>query len=305
MNIKPFIDSLAINCTTETLRAYRQDLERFQAFLQERGLRVNQVKPITITEFINYLSEHKGRTVGGQLQPATVARHLAVLSSYYQFLNANSDETIQNPAAKVRRPKVQNALPRAVEEDVLSTLINGITDPRDKAIILLFLYSGLRLSELRQLNTNTISVRRRTLPNGSVEDIGVGEVIGKGRKRRCFLVGLKAVQAVAEYIALRPPLNDEPALFLSSRRGRLSSRALQQIVDKWCRRLGLDHVHVHQLRHSFATRNVNAGMSSVVLKELMGHSSLTTTQRYFRVKPERLSREYFSVMEFVKSTALS
>jgi site-specific recombinase XerD len=78
----------------------------------------------------------------------------------------------------------------------------------------------------------------------------------------------------------------------------ISTRAIQQVVDKWCRRLAIHHIHPHQLRHSFATHNVNAGMSAAVLQELMGHASLMT-QRYFRVRPDRLAREYNSVMEFV------
>ncbi|MHB1745326.1 MAG: tyrosine-type recombinase/integrase [Acidobacteriaceae bacterium] len=102
------------------------------------------------------------------------------------------------------------------------------------------------------------------------------------------------------YIAAKRMEDDLPSLFLSSRKTRLSSRAIQQIVDKWCDRLGVSHLHVHQFRHSYATRNVNAGMSAAVLQQLMGHASLTTTQRYFTIKPERLSREYFSVMEFVR-----
>lgn len=93
------------------------------------------------------------------------------------------------------------------------------------------------------------------------------------------------------------------ALFLSQRRQRISGRAIQETVDKWCTKLGLEHIHVHQLRHSFATRNVNAGMSSTSLRELMGHANLNTTQRYFRVKPECLAREYFSAMEYLKDTS--
>jgi len=174
---------------------------------------------------------------------------------------------------------------------------------RDKAIVLLFIYSGLRLSELSQLNKDTISTRRHNLPDGSTQYFGSGEVLGKGRKRRQFMVGPTALQAVADYIRAHRAQDRNPALFLSERKKRISCRSIQDIVSRWCAKLGVPHVHVHRLRHSFATRNVNAGMSAAVLQELLGHSNLSTSQRYFRVKPERLSREYFATMEFIRQTS--
>jgi site-specific recombinase XerC len=178
--------------------------------------------------------------------------------------------------------------------------VDGITDVRDRALVLLFVYSGLRLSELRMLDKTTISIRRKECPDGSYEYFGTGEVVGKGGKRRSFIVGPKAVQAVGTYVSQFRTTDLHSALFLSSRRQRISCRAIQQILGKWCAKLNLSHIHVHQLRHSFATRNVNAGMSAAVLQELMGHAFLTTTQRYFHIKSERISREYFSVMEYVR-----
>lgn len=165
------------------------------------------------------------------------------------------------------------------------------------------MYSGLRLSELRQLDKTTITLTKKKQPDGAVQYFGSGEVIGKGSKKRSFLVGPKAMQAVAAYIAQQRMKDGLPALFLSSRKTRLSTRAIQQILDKWCTRLNLSHLHVHQLRHCFATRSVNSGMSAAVLQKLMGHASLNTTQRYFHMKPERISREFFSVMEFVRLTS--
>jgi site-specific recombinase XerD len=297
MNIKSFLQYLATQTTSpETLRAYRQDLEKYETFLRAKGLRVNQAKPSTVTDFINDLTENHA----GAHAPATVSRRLAVLSAFYEYLRENSNGNISNPVQSVKRPKVKNELPRAVDDNVLATLVDGMSDKRDKAIVLLFLYTGLRLSELRQLNKNTIVTRKRKLPDGAVEYFGTGEVVGKGRKRRQFLVGPKALKAVGEYIKEYRTKDNIPALFLSQRRQRISDRTIQEIVNNWCKKLGLGHIHIHQLRHSFATRNVNAGMSAAVLQELMGHSNLSTTQRYFRVKPERLSREYFSVMEYVR-----
>jgi site-specific recombinase XerD len=300
MNINGFLTNLATQTSsTETLRAYRQDLEKYEAFLRLKGLRVTQAKPSTISEFINHLNDKNGSA----LAPASVSRRLSVLSAFYEFLRNNSDGEIRNPVVRVKRPKVNNDLPRAVEDNVLATLIDGITDIRDKAIVLLFVYSGLRLSELCQLNKDTIVPRRRKAPDGTVQFFGVGEVLGKGRKRRQFMVGPTALQALGDYIKAHRMNDENQALFLSERHQRISSRSVQDIVDRWCKRLDVPHIHVHQLRHSFATRNVNAGMSAAVLQELLGHSQLSTSQRYFRVKPDRLMREYFSVMEYVRQTS--
>jgi len=297
MKIRTFLDYLATQTgSVETLRAYRQDLEKYESFLRMKGLRVTQAKPSTITDFINHLSENRAAA----LAPATVSRRLAVLSAYYEFLRDNSDGNMTNPVQRVKRPSVNNDLPRAIDDNVLATLVGGIADKRDKAIVLLFLYSGLRLAETAQLNKDTITPRKRTLPDGTVQYFGTGHVIGKGRKRRQFLVGPVALQALGEYIRECRTKDNCPALFLSQRRQRISCRGIQAIVRKWCKKLGVPHVHVHQLRHSFATRNVNAGMSATVLQQLLGHANLSTSQRYFRVKPERLTREYFAVMEYIR-----
>ncbi|MFB3813101.1 MAG: tyrosine-type recombinase/integrase [Terriglobales bacterium] len=303
MDIDGYLASLSLRTSSpETLRAYRQTLSRFEDFIRSEGIRVTQVKPTTITAFINQLSEQKGRTVGESLAPATIARHLAVLSSFFDVLNHNSDGKIRNPVQLVKRPKVSNDLPRAVEDDTLRTLVNGITVPRDKAIILLFIYSGLRLSELHNLNRDSIIPKMRTAPDGRVTYFGYCEVVGKGKKRRDIRVGARALVALSEYDVQRGD-DANPALFICSSGDRLSCRTIQQILDKWCKRLNISHIHIHQLRHSFATRNVNAGMSLAVLQSFMGHAHPDTTGRYFRIRPERKTREYFAAMEYVDQTS--
>lgn len=300
MNMKSFLDYLKTRTSSkETLRAYKQDLLRFETFLRSKGLKVTQVKPHTIAEYLNFLTEQSGR----ELAPATTARRLAVVSEYYEYLRANSEGRIGNPVKAVKRPKVQNELPRAIENSTLEKLVHGITDLRDKAMVLLFVESGLRLSELCSLNKDTIATHKRVAPDGTTQYFGQGEVLGKGRKRRKFIVGPTALQALADYIKAQRLKDSNPALFLSSRHKRISGRTVQHTLDKWCKKLGLSHLHIHQMRHSFATRNVNAGMSAAVLQELLGHASLQSTQRYFRVQPERLSREYFAAMEFIRNTS--
>jgi site-specific recombinase XerD len=297
VNINGFMKALATQTTSkETRRAYRQDLEKYQAFLRSKGLRVTDATASTINEFIAHLAARRG----APLAPATITRRLAVLSEFYEFLGEQSGGTITNPVKRVKRPRVDNDLPRAVADDVLGRLIEGITDKRDKAMILTCVWGGLRLSELRQLDLTTLTSRKHTAPDGTVEYYGVGEVIGKGRKRRQFLVGPAALQALTDYITECRKNDTSGPLFLSQRKQRISARMIQETVNKWCLKLGLPHIHIHQLRHSYATRNVNAGMPAPVLQQLLGHKSLSSSQRYFRVSPERLTREYFSVMEFLR-----
>lgn len=304
MNTEGFLTALAVQTKSkETMRAYSQTLARFEAFLHEKNLRVTQVERSTIDDFIDYLTEHKGRTQSDGLAPATVARHLAVLSSYYDYLADISDGKIKNPVERVKRPKVSNDLPRAVDSLTLSTLMDGITELRDRAMILTFVYSGLRLSELSQLNMDSIISKPYTLSDGSTEYFGHGQVVGQGNKRREFVVGPKALKALAEYINACRRNDQHSALFLSSRRKRISPRTIQEVIDRWCKRLNLSHVHIHQLRHSYATRNVNAGMSLPVLQSLLGHSNPNTTGRYFRVQTDRKTREYLSVMEYLGDTS--
>lgn len=287
----------------ETLRAYRQDLERFEAFLVVSQMGLTNIRLSTITAYIAYLNAKRIETSGSGLAPATVGRRLAVVSEYYEWLQADSDDPIPNPVKMVKRPRVRNVDIRSVEDDQLEVLVTGITSRRDKAIVLLFIYSGFRLSELRSLDKTSITARRVQLSEGNFEYFGEGQVVGKGGKQRPFRVGPKALSAVGSYIAVDRAADHNPALFLSSRKERLSCRAIQHIVNTWCKKLGLAHIHPHQLRHSFATRSINGGMSSSVLQELMGHASLSTTQRYFHMKGERISREYYSVMEYVRLTS--
>ena len=298
------IDDFMIHLSTrtqsaETLRAYRGDLEKYEAYLRDNGLRANQATSTTIETFLRHLSQQPTRKVGSSLSPASVGRRLSVLASYYDFLNVRSNGRVKNPVARIKRPKIDNVEFRALDDQVLEKLTTEVTDPRDRAILALFVSTGTRLSELRRLDKDSIKRKTQKLPTGQVRVLGFGEVIGKGGKPRMFLVDENCLNLLKAYLQVRGA-DDHPALFLSERKKRMSPRAIQYVLQRWCSRLNLGRAHIHQLRHSFATRMANAGMPSIVLKDLMGHKSFTTTQRYFRIRPERLAREYHGAMEYLR-----
>jgi site-specific recombinase XerC len=126
---------------------------------------------------------------------------------------------------------------------------------------------------------------------------GCGEVTGKGGKKRTFYVDADTSEILFKYLVSRADNN--PALFLSQRKQRMSVRAIQYTLDAWCRKLGYSHINVHRLRHSYATRLANANIDSMVLKDLMGHRSLSTTRGYFKLTDTTLARGYFAAMEYL------
>jgi integrase/recombinase XerC len=248
---KAFLDDLnrRKQRSQEMLRAYRSDLEKYEAFLRSRGLKVNQAKKTTIDEFIDYLSSQPTREAEAQLSPASVARRLSVLSSYYEFLRAESNGRLSNPVANVTRPIVDNQTIRAVNEPTVQHLVGSTPNSRDRALLTVFISSGLRLSEVFQLNNDTIQRRTRKMRDGSLLVVGFGRVIGKGNKERRFVVDEDANSALKDYLRERGR-DSEPALFISERGTRLSCRSIQDVLHRHCKRLNITRLHIHQLRHS-------------------------------------------------------
>jgi site-specific recombinase XerD len=300
MKIDDFLAALSVATPSrETHRAYKSVMLRFESFLNSQGIPEIKAKRTTILDFIAHRQSNRGRTVREELAPATINRELSVISQYYRWLQCEQGDNICNPVALVARPKVRNVKVRAIDESILRRLDRGVNSVRDRAMILVLLYSGLRISELHVLNRNSISAIRHVRRDGTIDFFGVGEVIGKGGKGRQFIVGPVGMNALKKYLISSKSSNPSEPLFLSSRRTRLSCRSMEHILGKWCKRLGVPHLNPHRLRHSFATRNVNVGMSLTVLQELLGHGSLQATQRYFKVNSERILREFFAAMEYV------
>ena len=266
----------------------------------------------TITDFVKYLEENQGRTSSDFLASSTIARRLSVVWSYYDWLGNDSEGTIRNPVDRVKRPKVQNSMPRAADDEVLTVLIDGITESRDRAIVLLFVYSGLRLSELRQLDKTTIIVTRKVMLDGSSQHFGYGEVLGKGNKKRLFLVGPKAMKTECSRrpVSLHPLVLDRVLewreqsvykeesvfLFLSIRKNGTQPLSPDSLLKRSIRpallRAGIVDKQIgwHNFRHSLATNLSALGVDLKVAQDLLRHANSRTTLDMIFIRARFLNR---------------
>jgi integrase/recombinase XerC len=220
------------------------------------------------------------------LKPRSVSRKVAALRSFSKFC-ARRKLTATNAARTLVSPKLDKPLPSFLTEKQAERLGTDVdttsTRLRDRAMIELLYGCGMRLSELHSLNANTINTRQ-----GSVR------LLGKGRKERIVPVTQQAMDAVAAYLALRrcSPASDVP-LFVNAKGFRLSRRQIQRVVERQITSVSQQKKRSpHVLRHTFATHMLDGGADIRAVKELLGHSSLSTTQIYTHVSKERLRQAY-------------
>lgn len=269
------------NLARPTLLAYRREVLAFVEFAAtELGLEGPPgVVPAAVRAHLAHLHS-------GGLAPRSVARALACLRTYFYFL-VSEGEIAANPAAAVPHPRELQPTPAVADRYAIEELLDGFDDTpvgrRDRAIVELLYASGLRVGELVALDLGDIEPGRRML-----------RVRGKGRKERLVPFGRPAAEAIEAYLPERArwrhaaAIDDEP-LFVNQRGTRLSDRSVRRLLDAAVRRCAdLEHLHPHALRHAFATHLLEAGMDLRAIQELLGHSSLATTQVYTRVDLARL-----------------
>lgn len=270
----------------ETIRAYVSDLGGFSAHLSESGKldELHDIHQIDQFHVRGFLAKGFGR-----LKKVSVGRKLAALRSFFRFLVRERILTV-NPAASIRAPKTDKPLPKALTADEMDRFFcNSETGRRDAAIFELLYSSGLRVGELASLKVHDLD-----LSNGWVR------VIGKGNKERYVPVGSSAVNALKAYLPVRAmldmrkgPVLSEDALFLNSRGGPLSSRSVARILKSCAVSAGLTkNVSPHAFRHSFATHMLYGGADLRSIQELLGHASLSTTQRYTKADLGKLMEVY-------------
>ena len=262
-----------------TISNYRRDLEKLDAFCQDRGLAsARDVHTADIRGMAAQL--HRQGQAGRSIQ-----RCLSAIRSFYNWLNRQG-QAEHNPANGVQAPKQEKRLPRALDADQVDLYLKpqGDTpiDLRDQAMAELFYSSGLRLSELAGLDLTDIDLESALV-----------SVTGKGSKTRVLPIGDVALSALRDWIAQRPCLADETALFVSNRGQRISVRNIQQRLHRRGRQTGMrEDVHPHMLRHSFASHILESSGDLRAVQELLGHADISTTQVYTHLDFQHLAKVY-------------
>ena len=219
-----------------------------------------------------------------------MARKLSTLKSFFEYA-LRQKWILANPAKTIRAPKIPKRVPRFLTVDEVFKLLAApktftVLDSRDKAILELFYSSGLRLSELVGLNTQDIDFEKCMV-----------RVRGKGDKERMVPMGKQAVASLKLYFEKRTTLFHgklvDKAVFLNKNGTRVSARAVERLIDKYLKQSGIQKkVTPHILRHTFATHLLNSGADMRGIQELLGHASLSTTQRYTHVELDKLMKVY-------------
>ncbi len=264
-----------------TLGAYDRDLKQFSQWLKQNDC--DDIVKADSLHVRNWVSGLHRKGIGGK----TLQRKLSSLRSFYQFLIRNH-QLKNNPAIDIRAPKTARTLPDTLDVDSLSQLLDippdSILAIRDRAIMELFYSSGLRLSELTNLDLESIDLNENSL-----------RALGKGNKTRVLPIGRKASEAILLWLGKRDTLAkvDEQALFVSNRGKRISKRSVQQRLNFWRKKQGLEqHLHPHKLRHSFASHILESSGDLRAVQELLGHADIGTTQIYTHLDFQHLAKVY-------------
>jgi integrase/recombinase XerC len=273
-----------------TRAAYGKDLGRFAAFLStvfwSRPLEKIAARDVDALAVRSYIAALRA----DGLAKASIGRHLSALRTFFAFLKREG-AVDANPAKAIATPRKEQALPRTLSVTEAGAVVEargreGALGARDRALLELLYATGLRVSELVGLRLEDVDLSVRQV-----------RTVGKGRKERIVPFGRPAGDAVKAWLrertALRPAGKDADFVFLNAHAGRLTDRSVRRILDRAM--LGADvsrHASPHALRHSFATHLLAAGADLRSIQELLGHASLSTTQRYTHLDVERLLEVY-------------
>ncbi len=287
-----FLD-LERHASHETIRNYASDLRQFQSFMTKESPPAHVVDPSTvhtesIRDYLHWLNcKHE--------KPASMARKLASLRSFYRYLQREGIVGL-NPAEAIRTPKQPKHLPRVLTKDDAAALMEFPTDqaggsPRDRALLETLYSTGARVSELVGINLDDLRASE-----------GLIHLRGKGRKERIVPIGEVALQTIQAYLNQRPLVDSRDSatktkrvsspVFQNSRGGRLTTRSVARIVARYSNRLAGGSVSPHTLRHSFATHLLDEGADLRSIQEMLGHTSLSTTQKYTHLATDQLLAVY-------------
>ena len=268
-----------LNFSSHTVKSYLNILDQFTAWLTV------PLHETTRKEIDNYVDHLMGR----KLSPKTITCHLQTIRLFFAYLIDDEGMLLPNPITKVsiRLPK---PLPRHVHDDQVRKFLAIITEPRDRAMVLLMLRCGLRVEEVSHLTLDAVELSRNRLFVHS----------GKGKKDRVVYLSNDAKSALEAYLQER--LSKARRIFLVQKGpltgAPLSVRGIQKRVEYYARESRIK-VSCHSLRHTMATQLLNADADLSTIQDLLGHTHITTTQRYCRVSNVKVQRDYYNAMELV------
>lgn len=264
--VESFITDLALmGYSKHTIKAYRLTIENA---LEHAGKHYKKVTTSDLKQFLLFLQREKGCCL------KTIRRHANALRTFFRSHELNTAESI-------RLPRVEKALPTFLNQGETERLLDSIVNKRDLIIVRLLYASGLRVSELVNLNRDDIE--------GNMVKVHSG----KGKKDRITYMDDRTLELIGEYLGERE--DENPALFVSRRKKRLSDRAIEALVKKHAKRAGIrKNVTPHTLRHTFATHLLQNNANIVVIQKLLGHASLATTQIYTHVTDEYKKETYLN-----------
>lgn len=272
------------NSSSYTIVSYRRDLAQLADYLEDRRVELGKIDNLILRGFLARLHERGNKK-------STVARKLASIRSFLQFC-LKKGWLVDNPARVMATPKQERHVPSFLSEDEMAHFLDlpqkpgNVLDLRDKALLEFLYATGIRVGELVGINVEDVNFAERLI-----------RVRGKGKKERLLPFGRKAEESLRSYFHLRGLINkgniEEKPLFLNYRGGRLTSRSVERIVDKYIRRAALRRkISPHSLRHSFASHLLSRGADLRVIQELLGHESLATTQKYTHIDLRQLLEVY-------------
>ena len=293
-HLADFFNYLSIEkgLASNTISAYRLDIEKFFHYLSTNQLSLEQVTPEQLSFYVAWLRGMENTEF--KIGESSIARNIISIRSYFTYLA--KEHKFNNPSSNFKPPKIGKRLPKALTIDQVMSMLNiagtDLISSRDKALVELLYATGARVSEL--INLNTLDISTSDTQAGTTTTV---KLKGKGGKERIVPIGSFAVAAVNDYLVRSRPtllkVSTQKALFLNQRGGRLSRQSAWNLVAKAAERAGLsDQVTPHSMRHSFATHLLDGGADIRVVQELLGHSSVTTTQIYTLITIDHLRESY-------------
>ena len=293
--IRAFMTFLELerHASYETVRNYASDLRQFQAFTRGENPRAPSLDPAMVTTesiraYLHWLDRKREKST-------SMARKLASLRSFFRYLQREGMVGL-NPAEAIRTPKQPKHLPRVLTKDDAAALMEFPADAgggslRDRALLETLYSTGARVSELVGINLEDLRLSD-----------GLVHLRGKGRKERIVPIGALALQAIRAYLNQQPLTKPRELtaktkqvslpIFRNSRGGRLTTRSVGRIVARYSNRLTGGSVSPHTLRHSFATHLLDEGADLRSIQEMLGHASLSTTQKYTHLATDQLLAVY-------------